>query len=118
MCVIAGTPHSIRAQGAPDFDDLVVRTTNDLIETKPTILIVTPRETCNLTFQICETFDSALRSHLQQTLPQLRIIGRAEVVAEVEKNGLLAIDAYNPLALRLVGLSANADAIVTEDLLW
>jgi TonB family protein len=118
MGLMAGTPSPIRAQNSPDIDNLAVRTTNDLIKTKPTILLIAPRETCNLAFQICETFDSALRSNLLQIVPQVRIIGRDDVVTEIKKNGLLAIDAYNPFALRLVGLLANAEAIVTEDLLW
>lgn len=117
-CIMAGTPSSICAQNSSDIDELAVRTTKDLTQIKPTILLIAPRETCNLAFQICETFDSALRSNLQQTVPQLRIIGREDVVAEVKKDGLLVIDAYNPFALRLVGLSANAEAVVTEDLLW
>jgi len=118
ICIAAGTHFSICAQSSSDIDDLAIRTTKDLIETRPTILVIAPRETCNLAFQICETFDSALRSNLEQTMPQVRIIGRDDVVTEVKKDGLLAIDAYNPFALRLVGLSENAETIVTEDLLW
>jgi TonB family protein len=116
--IIAGTPSSICAQNPSEIDELAIRTAKYLIVTKPTILVIAPRETCNLAFQICETFDSALRSNLQLTVPQLQIIGREDVVTEVKKAGLLSIDAYNPFALRLVGLSTNADAIVTEDLLW
>ncbi len=118
MCVMAGTPFSTCAQNSSEIDELAVRTARELTKTAPAILLIAPRETCNLAFQICEAFDSALHSNLQQTVPQLRIIGREDVISDLEKNGLLAIDAYNPAALRLVGLSTNAEAIVTEDLLW
>jgi TonB family protein len=95
-----------------------VPTSEELIKIKPAILLVAPRETCNLEFPICQAFDSALRSDLQQTVPQLQIFGREDVVTALKKNGLLAIDAYNPIALRLVALATNAEAVVTEDLLW
>lgn len=63
-------------------------------------------------------FDSLLRSALQQSTPQVQIVGREGAVAFLKKNGFLAIDAYNQAALRLFGLSEKAEAIATETLLW
>lgn len=117
-CVLMGIPLSVVAQTSSDIDRLASRTAKELIRTKPRILLIAPRETCNLAFSICEAFDSALRSELQQIIPQLRIVGREDAVTDLKKNGLLAIDAYSPIALHLVGLSINAEAVVTEDLLW
>jgi TonB family protein len=118
ICVTASVPFRAVAQVSSDIDSLAARTSKELIKTRPTILLIAPRESCNLASPICETFDSILRSDLQQIVPQLRIVGREDAITEVKKNGLLAIDAYNPIALRLVGLATNAEAVVTEDLWW
>jgi TonB family protein len=118
ICVIADIPFRVVAQVSSDIDGLAARTSKELTKTRPAILLIAPRESCNLAFPICETFDSVLRSDLQQIVPQLRIVGREDAITEVKRNGLLAIDAYDPIALRLVALATNAEAVVTEDLWW
>jgi TonB family protein len=118
LCVMAGVPLCVTAQNSPAIDKLAGRTSEELLKTKPTILLIAPREACNLAFAVCQTFDLALRSNLQQTVPQIQIIGREDAVIELKKNGLLAIDAYNPNALRLVALARKSEAMITEDLLW
>lgn len=118
MSLMAKIPVSARAQNSSEIDKLASRTANELIKTKPKILIVAPQETCKLADEICEMFESALRTDLQQAVPGVQFIGGKEAVNELKRNGFLAIDAYNPMALRLVALAANAEMIVTEDLLW
>ena len=94
------------------------RTAQQLIAHKPKVLVIAPRESCNLDFQICQTFDSALRARLQQAIPGIRFIGASEAASDLKRGGFFAIDAYNPSALRLVARSTGSEIIVTEDLLW
>ena len=108
---------SVLAQGS-EIDKLAARTAEQLVKSKPTVLLIAPEESCNLASSICETFDTAVRTALQQTIPQVKIVGREETVADLKQNGFFAIDAYNRIALRLVGLSEGAEAMATEDLLW
>jgi TonB family protein len=89
-----------------------------ILDDHPKSVIIAPRETCNLAPPICEAFDAALRTDLRRTIPGIGIVGREEAVSELKSKGFLAIDAYNPAALRVAALSLNSDAIVTEDLLW
>ena len=109
---------TVRAQNSSEIQNLAVRTSNELVKLRPTTLVIAPREGCILALSICETFDSALRADLRQAVPRIRIVGREEAATELKKNGLLAIDASNPIALALVGISINAEDIITEDLLW
>jgi TonB family protein len=118
IILLAGLPVVALAQNSLEMDEIANRTASQLIKINPKILLIAPRETCNLALYVCGMFDSALRSDLQQAVPGLQFIGGKEAVNDLKRNGFFAIDAYNPMALRLVALSTNSEVIVTEDILW
>ena len=114
----AATPISALAQDSSAVETLARRTAQELVKLKPTVLLIAPRESCNLDSQICETFDSAFRSNLQQQVPSVRFVGNAEAVRDLKRSGFYSIDAYNPAALRLIAGSEGSETMVTEDLRW
>jgi len=118
LSFVAGIPTWALAQDSSAMEKLASRTAHELITRKPKVLVIAPRESCNLDFQICQTFESSLRSALQQAVPGIRFIGAAEAVSDLKRKGFFAIDAYNPLALRLVARSLGSEIMVTEDLWW
>lgn len=116
--LVAGMAIPGIAQSTSDVDQLADRTAQVLLKTKLKVLLIAPRETCNLAKAICEIFNVSLRADLQHVAPDIQVIGHTEAVTELKKNGFGGIDAYNPMALRLVALSVDAASVVTEDLLW
>lgn len=106
------------AQDASAIEKLAQRTAEELVKRKPTVLLVAPRESCSLDSQICKTFDSTLRSDLQQEIPGIRFVGNAEAIRDLKRNGFYSIDAYDPSAWRLVAVSEGSEIVVTEDLWW
>ena len=118
LSFVAGIPTCALSQDSSTIEGLASRTAHELITRNPKVLVIAPRESCNLDFQICETFDSALRSGLQHAVPGIRFIGATDAISDLKRNGFFAIDAYNSSALRLVARSMGSEIMVIEDLWW
>ena len=118
LSLVAAIPISVLAQDTSAVEELAQRTAEELVKRKPTVLLIAPRGSCNLDPRICQTFDSALRSDIQQRIPGIRFVGNAEAFRDLKRNGFLGLDAYDISALRLVAVSEGSEILVTEDLWW
>jgi hypothetical protein len=67
---------------------------------------------------MCRTLDADLHHNLKKAIPSTGWITREKVASVLKNHGLLPLDAYNGLALRLVASETGAELLVTEDLRW
>jgi len=65
LSLVAAISISVLAQDNSAVEKLAQRTAEELVKRKPTVLLIAPRESCNLDLQICQTFDSLIRLFVQ-----------------------------------------------------
>src|SRR5215831_8311488 len=85
LILATGIPLSALAQNSSAIDELANRTSEQLVKRQPKILLIAPRESCNLDPEICAVFDSAVRSYLQKEVPDIRFLGAADAAQALKR---------------------------------
>jgi len=109
---------SLRAQVGPEVQKLASDTVKQVAKFHSQRILIAPRQGCLLDTALCENSERALRTELEKAIPGVQFIPREELISQVKKQGLLAIDAFDPLLLMSLAPNAGAQVLVAQDLHW
>ncbi len=118
VLALAAPSLPLSAQTSPNIEKLAVLTAERVAKTHTRHVLTAPLQGCLLNPQVCEELDAALHTALKKVVSSAELMTREKAATLLKKHGLLALDAYNDLALRAVTPAAGADVLVTENLRW
>jgi len=105
-----------RAQPSPNTEKLAADAAELVAKANVRRVLTAPLEGCLLEMQVCTTLDAALRNNIKRVIPGTEWVTHEKVASSLRNHGLLPLDAYSGLALRVVASEAGAELLVTEDL--
>jgi TonB family protein len=109
---------SPRAQVSPEVQKLTTDSVKQIARFRPQRILIAPRQGCLLDTALCESSERALRGELEKAIPGAQFVPREELISQVMKQGLLAIDAFDPLLLMSLAPNTGAQVLVAQDLEW
>jgi len=120
LCASALGFFSLPASGQTpvEMNTLASRTAERVAKTHQQHIFVAGLQECRLDPEVCNTFETSIQADLEKMIPGARFIKRESVIRILEGRGFLALDAYMPDVLKAVAMSAGADILVTDTLLW
>jgi hypothetical protein len=81
-------------------------------------VLIAPREGCFLDQTLCKASEVALRVELEKAIRGVQFISHDDMVSQIKKHGLLAIDAYDNQILKALSSETGATTLVTENIRW
>lgn len=120
LCAAALCVFSIRAfsQTPAEIESLANRTAERVTKTGQQHIFVAGLVGCQLDTEVCAMFEASVRTDLEKLIPGVHFIKRENVINILEGRGFIGLDAYFPVVLKAVAMSAGADILVTDTLLW
>jgi TonB family protein len=106
------------AQTPPEIEGLAARTAERVAKTHRDHFFVAGLAECRLDTDLCAAFEASLNAKLGKMVPGAHFVKRENVVNILEGRGFIPMDAYLPEVVKAVAVSAGADILVTDTLLW
>jgi TonB family protein len=116
--LLAASSTTLSAQLQPELQKLAADTAKQIEKTHAQRILIAPCQGCLLDTVLCENSEAALRTELVKAIPGVQFIPREELLIQAKKQGLLAIDAFDPLLLTSLALNTSAQVLVAQDLHW
>lgn len=108
----------VSGQTPAEIESLAGRTAERVAKTHQLHIFVAGLQECRLDPEICNMFEASLHADLEKMIPGARFIKRESVINILEGRGFLALDAYMPDVVKAAAMSAGADVLVTDTLIW
>jgi TonB family protein len=120
LCAAAacGFAPPVFGQTPADIESLAGRTAQRVTKTHQQHIFNAGLEGCQLDVEVCTSFEASLHAALEKTIPSAHFVKRGSVINILEGRGFIPLDAYFPVVLKAVAMSAGADILVTDTLEW